>query len=713
MAGRLPTRSRLASITTALMLVAAGAVATLTLLAPAQGAPVDLAAAIIPAGWSEQQLLAQLLMVGADFANPRASTSIVNMGAGGLVFFGNPPAGSGPSLSAQLASLRAQASVLPFLSTDEEGGGVARLSQLVGALPWPRQMAAQWSPDMVTSQLQAVAGSMRALGLNMDLAPVLDTASSTDPVDSEALRSFSESGSTAATYGLAYLRGLSASGIVGVVKHFPGLGHANADTDNGPATDPTLAALAGDDLVPFRQAIAAGAPVVMMSNVTVPDWGPTPASINPSAYQYLRGLGFSGMILTDSLDAGAVSATGRGGPQAAVAAIEAGADMAMITNASEFPAALSALQSAVSAGQLSMSQVTASVARILAVKGSSVAPPPSVGRKSDGSLEVFATTGSGHLLTSWQSGPGQPLGGWLDLGLPAMSIGTPAVATQPNGGLQLFVHTTDNRLLTSWQAGPTSPFGGWLDLGLDGSFIADPAAARGGSGGISILAAATGGRLLTSWQSGPGQPFGGWLDLGLPATSVGTPAGATQPNGGLQVFVHTTDKRLLTSWQAGPTSPFGGWLDLGLDGAFSADSAAALGGSGGISVFAPATGGRLLTSWQRGPGQPFGGWLDLGLPAALAGTPAAAAESNGGLQVFAHTTDNRLLTSWQEGPTAGFGGWLDLGDDGAIGSDPATGAGGNGAIQVFVRSLSGSVLTAGQNMPGAPFGGFSDLQAPF
>ena len=143
--------------------------------------------------------------------------------------------------------------------------------------------------------------------MNMDLAPVLDTASGTDTIDDEDFRSFSEVGATAGAYGLAFLRGLTDGGMIGVVKHFPGLGHANGDTDTGPATDPPLSALEGDDLIPFEQAIAAHAPVVMMSNVTEPDWGEEPASLNPAAYAFLRHLGFTGMILTDSLDAGAIS----------------------------------------------------------------------------------------------------------------------------------------------------------------------------------------------------------------------------------------------------------------------------------------------------------------------------------------------------------------------------------------------------------------------
>ena len=108
----------------------------------------------------------------------------------------------------------------------------------------------------------------------------------------------------------------------------------------------------------------------MMSNVTEPDWGRTPASLNGAAYAYLRRLGFTGVILTDSLDAGAISATGVDGAQAVVDAIEAGADMAMVTTPADFPGALSGLEAAFSSGRLSLAQVIRSVDRIITLKNS-------------------------------------------------------------------------------------------------------------------------------------------------------------------------------------------------------------------------------------------------------------------------------------------------------------------------------------------------------
>ena len=205
----------------------------------------------LPHGWTDDQLLAQLIMVGVEFSDIGAATQAVEAGAGGLVFFGAPASGSGPSITSGIEQLQRVADEHLFTATDEEGGGIARLSDVIGSMPWPRQMAEQMSTAQVQHLLTQQGSAMSALGVDMDLAPVLDTASSTDTIDDEDYRSFSEDGDTAAAYGLAFIDGLRAGGVIPVAKHFPGLGHANGDTDTGPAADPPLSQMVNDDLVPF------------------------------------------------------------------------------------------------------------------------------------------------------------------------------------------------------------------------------------------------------------------------------------------------------------------------------------------------------------------------------------------------------------------------------------------------------------------------------
>ncbi|MHB8440155.1 MAG: glycoside hydrolase family 3 N-terminal domain-containing protein [Acidimicrobiales bacterium] len=327
-----------------------------------------------PSEWSSAALAEQLLLVSAQFSDLSASATQAGAGVGGFVLFGEPPAGTSAAITTGITSLdetsAAHEQVTPWMSTDEEGGYVARLADVLGALPSPRVMAANWSPAQITAVMTAHARAMRALGVTVDLAPVVDTAPSNDTVADEQDRSFSDDPSVAATDGVAYLQGLRAGGVVAVVKHFPGLGHAGADTDLSASTDPSLAQLDQVDLIPFEQAIGAGVPVVMVGHPMVP--GLTdgmPASLSPATYRLLRQtLHFGGVAITDSLAAGAISAAGYSEAAAAVTAVEAGADMAMI-DSSSWSAAQAALVDALGTGALTLRQAHASVARILSAKG--------------------------------------------------------------------------------------------------------------------------------------------------------------------------------------------------------------------------------------------------------------------------------------------------------------------------------------------------------
>jgi beta-N-acetylhexosaminidase len=293
------------------------------------------------------------------------------------VFFGQPADTAAPRINSGLAALfnaaRAAGQVFPWVSTDEEGGHVARLSNVIGDLPTPRAMALNWSPSYLQSVMTAHARAMWYLGVTMDLAPVLDTALATHTVADENDRSFSFDPGVASAYGIAFVNGLRAGGVTAVAKHFPGYGQASANTDAGPAVDPPLSELQSRDLIPFVQAISKGLRVIMITNASVPGLtGTVPASLAAPTYQYLRTtLHFTGVALTDSLGAGAISAAGYSQPAAAVTALESGADMVII-NASLLEPTLVALGDAVSRGALPLSQVNASVTRILLTKGVAV-----------------------------------------------------------------------------------------------------------------------------------------------------------------------------------------------------------------------------------------------------------------------------------------------------------------------------------------------------
>ncbi len=312
-------------------------------------------------------------MVIGEFTTAQTLEAEAKTGVGGFVFLGEPTADAGPTLHTALADLDADATgagqIAPWMSTDTEGGTVSRLANVLGAIPSPRTMAAEWTPAQVESVMEARGEALRQLGITMDLAPVLDTASATDPVADESQRSFSATPHVVDAYGTAYASGLRAAGVVAVGKHFPGLGHASADTDTGPATDPPLSDLRTDDLIPFTGVIASGLPVVMVGHPIVPDLsGGLPASLSPATYVLLRTtLHFEGVAMTDSLSAGAISAAGYSEANAAVTAVRAGADMPMV-DASTWEAVVDALVQAMTDGTIPRTQADAAVRRILAAK---------------------------------------------------------------------------------------------------------------------------------------------------------------------------------------------------------------------------------------------------------------------------------------------------------------------------------------------------------
>lgn len=325
-------------------------------------------------GWPLTRLVNQLLLVSGEYADLSASEPEAAAGVGGFVLFGEPPSGSGTSIRSGIAALERAAAAAgddaPWMSTDTEGGTVSRLADVLGPIPSARQMGSQWSPAQVQAQGASRGTAMRALGMTMDLAPVLDTASPTDPVADESTRSFSATPQVAAADGIAFADGLRSAGVVPVVKHFPGLGHASADTDTARAEDPPLSALRNDDLIPFERAVDAGVPVVMVGHPMVPGLSTSvPASLAAATYRFLRQtLHFTGVAITDSLAAGAVSAAGYSQPTAAAAVLEAGADMALI-DASTWQPAVAAVEHAVTAGTLPLAQLQASARRVLTAKG--------------------------------------------------------------------------------------------------------------------------------------------------------------------------------------------------------------------------------------------------------------------------------------------------------------------------------------------------------
>ena len=342
---------------------------------PAAPAPTpDCTTRTALAGWSVTRLAEQTVVVPVEETAVASITAEVADGAGGVILFGsNAPADLGPAL-ARLVS-HAPDGIAPFIMTDEEGGAVQRMANLVGDMPSARRMAATMTAAQIRELAARVGRKMRAAGITMDLAPVLDLDDRPGPNDANpaGTRSFSKVERIAEADGLAFAQGLLDAGVVPVVKHFPGLGGATGNTDTVAASTLPWSTLQHDGLLPFAAAVRADLPAVMISNAAVPGLTTLPASLSPAVVHGVlrQQLRFSGLVITDSLSAASIRAAGYTVPAASVAALVAGADMILFTSSTVSTTTrqiVQALVSAVNNGKLSRSRLEDAVAHILAAK---------------------------------------------------------------------------------------------------------------------------------------------------------------------------------------------------------------------------------------------------------------------------------------------------------------------------------------------------------
>ena len=218
-----------------------------------------------------------------------------------------------------------------LLAVDQEGGRVQRLKAPFTIIPAARELGTTRTPEEVEYLARQVARELALVGLNVNLAPVLDVPRS--PACPQWDRAYASDPETAANYAVAAIRGYMAGGIIPVAKHFPGLGDTMADSHEVLPTALSSDAEREADLLPFRQAVAAWVPMVMTAHLAVPEWDDRPATLSPVALQHwLRGrLGFGGVIITDDLEMGGISSK-LPAPQGGKEALAAGADLLLICN---------------------------------------------------------------------------------------------------------------------------------------------------------------------------------------------------------------------------------------------------------------------------------------------------------------------------------------------------------------------------------------------
>ena len=331
------------------------------------------------AAMSLHEKVGQLFMVSfaGSALSPYETTLLAQSEPGAVILFasnvGSP--NDVQLLTASLQDTALHSSGIPLvIATDQEGGTINRITQGVALAP----ASAYWgtvgsgAAGDVRASARTTAIGLRALGINMDLAPVVDVL--TNPCNTViGSRSFGADPAVVSTLGAAEIDGLHDGGLLATAKHFPGYDDTCTDSQVAlPVLRSTPGKLDAVDLPPFVTAIQHGVDSIMVGHLVDRDLDPagTPASLSaPIIQRTLRGrLGFNGVILTDDLAMGAISGM-YSLPQAAVRALQAGADMVLLTNAlSESIPAMAAVEDAVNRGDLPMARVDDAVRRILLMK---------------------------------------------------------------------------------------------------------------------------------------------------------------------------------------------------------------------------------------------------------------------------------------------------------------------------------------------------------
>jgi beta-N-acetylhexosaminidase len=318
----------------------------------------------------EQRAAATIIvgLPGVTSADDPLARTVVSLGVSG-VFLSTGNIRSTAQVRALVAGLRAQTPRPLLVSTDEESGRVSAARVVVGDGPSPRRLARRRTPNEVKQYAATVGRSLAAVGINLDLAPVVDL----DDGPSGGIigdRSFGSAPLTAEEYGRAFAEGLAEAGVTPTLKHFPGQGRSTGDTHSGRAQVTTdLGELQVTDLSPFQRLIDDGAPIVMMNHLDYAALDPElPASLSPMAYDLLRSMGFRGVAMTDSIGMGAVNLRWDF-PEATVRAITAGADAVLATDGNQARRMRDALVAAVESRRLSEERLDEAAARVTALAG--------------------------------------------------------------------------------------------------------------------------------------------------------------------------------------------------------------------------------------------------------------------------------------------------------------------------------------------------------
>lgn len=341
--------------------------------------PLASATEQIVASMSLEEKIGQMMMVGYEglAPGPEITSAIQEKHIGAVILFGRNIESheqvTASNAAMQTLAAQAEQPAKLMVAVDQEGGSTRRFTDIgpYYSEPMIGEMGGEAAGAAAQQQASSAARDLKKLGFNTNLAPVVDVSDGWGSVmDGRSYGTDSEVVTELA--GMA-VRGYNNATTISCPKHFPGHGSADGDSEETlPTIDLSLEAIEQSELPPFKKVIEAGAPMIMVAHLSVPalDATGTPSSLSkPIVTDLLRkNLGFTGVIISDDLEMGAITGNTSVG-DAAVAAVSAGNDMIIVghTPAKQMEA-YDALLAAVKAGKIKEDDLNKSVTRIIDMK---------------------------------------------------------------------------------------------------------------------------------------------------------------------------------------------------------------------------------------------------------------------------------------------------------------------------------------------------------
>jgi len=259
-----------------------------------------------------------------------------------------------------------------FIAIDQEGGAVTRLPPDMVNVPGAMALAASGSTENVSLAARITAAELRRIGVNLNLAPVLDINCNRDnPVIGN--RSFAPNAADAASFAVASVKAFNEEGLMCCGKHFPGHGDTAVDSHlDLPLVDLSLAELEARELIPFRAAIAAEIPAIMTTHILFPqiESEKLPATMSGKILKGLlrERLGFTGLVISDAMEMRAIKDY-YGVTKGCALALAAGVDIVYVCHeSSDMEAGLREITNACEDGRIDAKELDASVERVLSYK---------------------------------------------------------------------------------------------------------------------------------------------------------------------------------------------------------------------------------------------------------------------------------------------------------------------------------------------------------